>query len=160
MCKSQHDVDIFGSPTDIYQQASIPVALNDRDIIGLSETGKFLAWPTECSILTAPGSGKTGAFALPILQGLLAQPSPFYALVLSPTRELAAQIAQSFKALGSGISLRCATYVLSLGFSILPSANRIGRILGGMDMVSQAIELGKKPHVVVATPVSQPSPTV
>ncbi|KAH8899328.1 ATP-dependent rRNA helicase rrp3-like protein, partial [Thozetella sp. PMI_491] len=104
-------------PTPI-QCAAIPPALKNRDIIGLSETG----------------SGKTGAFALPILHGLLASPSPFYALVLAPTRELAVQIAQSFKALGSGISLRCAT------------------ILGGMDMVSQAIELGKKPHVIVATP--------
>ncbi|KAH6632234.1 ATP-dependent rRNA helicase RRP3 [Chaetomium tenue] len=104
-------------PTPI-QQESIPLALQDRDIIGLAETG----------------SGKTGAFALPILQALLDKPQPLFALVLAPTRELAAQIAQSFEALGSLISLRCAL------------------ILGGLDMVQQAIALGKKPHVVVATP--------
>ncbi|KAK4151003.1 P-loop containing nucleoside triphosphate hydrolase protein [Chaetomidium leptoderma] len=107
----------YKKPTPI-QQESIPLALQGRDIIGLAETG----------------SGKTAAFALPILQALLDKPQPLFALVLAPTRELAAQIAQSFEALGSLISLRCAL------------------ILGGMDMVQQAIALGKKPHVVVATP--------
>ncbi|KAK3294402.1 ATP-dependent rRNA helicase RRP3 [Chaetomium fimeti] len=107
----------YKKPTPI-QQESIPLALQDRDIIGLAETG----------------SGKTAAFALPILQALLEKPQPLFALVLAPTRELAAQIAQSFEALGSLISLRCAL------------------VLGGLDMVQQAIALGKKPHVVVATP--------
>ncbi len=92
--------------------------MQNRDIIGLAETG----------------SGKTAAFALPILQALLEKPESLFALVLAPTRELAAQIAQPFEALGSMISLRCAL------------------ILGGLDMVQQAIALGKKPHVVVATP--------
>lgn len=104
-------------PTPI-QQKSIPVALQDRDIIGLAETG----------------SGKTAAFALPMLQALLDKPQPFFGLVLAPTRELAAQIGQSFEALGSVISLRCAV------------------IVGGLDMVPQSIALGKKPHVIVATP--------
>ncbi|KAL8745715.1 MAG: hypothetical protein Q9190_002186 [Brigantiaea leucoxantha] len=53
---------------------------------------------------------------------------------MAPTRELAYQISQAFEALGSLISVRCAVLV------------------GGMDMVSQAIALGKKPHIVVATP--------
>ncbi|KAK5996741.1 ATP-dependent rRNA helicase RRP3 [Cladobotryum mycophilum] len=104
-------------PTPI-QEKSIPVALQNRDIIGLAETG----------------SGKTAAFALPILQALLEKPQPFFSLVLAPTRELAAQIGQSFEALGSLISLRCAV------------------IVGGLDMVPQSIALGKKPHVIVATP--------
>lgn len=107
----------YKNPTPIQEQ-SIPLALQNRDIIGIAETG----------------SGKTAAFALPILQAILDKPAPLFALVLAPTRELAAQIAQSFEALGSLISLRCAL------------------ILGGMDMVTQAIALGKKPHVIVATP--------
>lgn len=56
-------------PTEI-QRESLPFALEGRDIIALAETG----------------SGKTGAFALPILQSLLTDLTPYYALVLSPTR--------------------------------------------------------------------------
>src|ERR1700761_4253552 len=62
------------------------------------------------------------------------KPQPLFALVLSPTRELAYQISQQFEALGSIIGVRCAT------------------IVGGMDMVAQSIALSKKPHIVVATP--------
>ncbi|KAI9771631.1 MAG: ribosomal RNA processing protein [Geoglossum simile] len=104
-------------PTPIQAEA-IPIALQGRDLIGLAETG----------------SGKTAAFALPILQALMEKPQPLFGLVLAPTRELAYQISQAFEALGSLISVRTAV------------------IVGGMDMVSQAIALGKKPHVVVATP--------
>ncbi|PHH89924.1 hypothetical protein CDD83_4931 [Cordyceps sp. RAO-2017] len=107
----------YKHPTPI-QEKSIPVALQGRDIIGLAETG----------------SGKTAAFALPMLQALLEKPQPLFGLVLAPTRELAHQIGQAFEALGSLISLRCAV------------------IVGGLDMVPQAIALGKKPHVIVATP--------
>ncbi|KAL7810842.1 P-loop containing nucleoside triphosphate hydrolase protein [Trichoderma gracile] len=107
----------YKRPTAI-QAKAIPVALQGRDVIGLAETG----------------SGKTAAFALPILQALLEKPQPLFGLVLAPTRELAAQIGQSFEALGALISLRCAV------------------IVGGLDMVPQAIALGKKPHIIVATP--------
>ncbi|KAI2629421.1 DEAD-domain-containing protein [Xylaria nigripes] len=100
------------------QAKSIPEALAGRDIIGLAETG----------------SGKTAAFVLPILQSLLEHPSPFYALILAPTRELAQQIGQQVDALGATISVRSCT------------------IVGGLDMVAQSISLGKKPHVIVATP--------
>lgn len=62
------------------------------------------------------------------------KPQPLFGLVLAPTRELAHQISQAIEALGSIISVRCAV------------------ILGGMDMIQQAIALGKKPHVIVATP--------
>lgn len=62
------------------------------------------------------------------------KPQSLFGLILAPTRELAYQISQSFETLGSTISVRCAT------------------IVGGMDMVSQSIALGKKPHIVVATP--------
>ncbi|KAK4570146.1 ribosomal RNA processing protein [Recurvomyces mirabilis] len=107
----------FKAPTAI-QAESIPIALSGKDIIGLAETG----------------SGKTAAFALPILQALLDNPQPMFGLVMAPTRELAYQISQQFEALGSLISVRCAV------------------IVGGMDMVPQAIALAKKPHIVVATP--------
>ncbi|OGE57929.1 hypothetical protein PENARI_c001G09322 [Penicillium arizonense] len=107
----------YKAPTPI-QAESIPLALQGRDMIGLAETG----------------SGKTAAFALPILQALMEKPQPFFGLVLAPTRELAYQIAQSFENLGSTIAVRCAT------------------IVGGMDMVPQSIALGKKPHIIVATP--------
>jgi len=62
------------------------------------------------------------------------KPQSLFGLVLAPTRELAFQISEAFEALGSLISVRCAV------------------IVGGMDMVSQAIALGKKPHIVIATP--------
>jgi ATP-dependent RNA helicase DDX47/RRP3 len=84
--------------------------------------------------LAETGSGKTAAFALPILQALLDKPQPLFGLVLAPTRELAYQISLAFEALGSLISVRCAV------------------IVGGMDMVPQAIALGRKPHIIVATP--------
>lgn len=105
------------NPTKIQVEA-MPHALKGKDMIGLAQTG----------------SGKTGAFALPILQALLDSPQAFFACVLSPTRELAIQIAEQFEALGSGIGVRCAVLV------------------GGVDMVQQAIALAKRPHVVVGTP--------
>ncbi|KAI4749186.1 DEAD-domain-containing protein [Aureobasidium sp. EXF-12298] len=107
----------YTKPTPI-QAESIPLALQGRDIIGLAETG----------------SGKTAAFALPILQALIQTPSSLFGLVLAPTRELAYQISEQFEALGSLIGVKCAVLV------------------GGMDMVSQSIALGKKPHIIVATP--------
>eukprot|EP01038_Epipyxis_sp_PR26KG_P007602 gene7602-10351_t len=107
----------WSKPTDI-QAASIPSALKGRDIIGLAETG----------------SGKTGAFAIPILQSLLANPQRLYAVILAPTRELAFQINEVFDALGASIALHCVC------------------IVGGIDMITQAIALAKKPHIIVATP--------
>ena len=105
------------APSEIQAQ-SIPQALQGKDVIGLAQTG----------------SGKTGAFALPILQELLDKPQAFFALVLSPTRELAIQIAEQFEALGAGIGVKTAVLV------------------GGIDMMAQSIQLGKRPHVVVGTP--------
>ncbi|TRY79054.1 hypothetical protein DNTS_021005 [Danionella cerebrum] len=104
-------------PTKIQIEA-IPVALQGRDVIALAETG----------------SGKTAAFALPILQSLLASASRLHSLVLTPTRELAFQIAEQFQALGASIGVSTAV------------------IVGGVDMMSQALILAKKPHVVIATP--------
>ncbi|KAJ7397232.1 putative ATP-dependent RNA helicase DDX47 [Pitangus sulphuratus] len=104
-------------PTKIQVEA-IPVALQGRDVIGLAETG----------------SGKTGAFALPILQALLETPQRLFALVLTPTRELAFQISEQFEALGSSIGVQTTV------------------IVGGIDTMSQSLALAKKPHVIIATP--------
>lgn len=107
----------YKTPTAI-QRESIPIALQGKDVIGLAETG----------------SGKTAAFALPILQALLEKQDHYFGLVLAPTRELAYQISQQFEALGSLINVKCAV------------------IVGGMDMTPQQIALAKKPHIIVATP--------
>ncbi|RCV32190.1 hypothetical protein SETIT_6G237900v2, partial [Setaria italica] len=98
-----------------------PHAIQGKDLIALAQTG----------------SGKTGAFALPILQELLENRDvqhSFFACVLSPTRELAIQIAEQFEALGSAIGLRCSVLV------------------GGVDRMQQVLSLGKRPHIVVGTP--------
>ncbi|XP_063598999.1 probable ATP-dependent RNA helicase DDX47 [Penaeus indicus] len=105
------------SPTSIQKEA-IPVALQGRDVIGLAETG----------------SGKTGAFGLPVLQSLISQPQRLFCLVLTPTRELAFQIKEQFDALGKAMGVTCVV------------------VVGGMDMTQQALELGKRPHIIVATP--------
>ena len=116
LCKAIAGVG-WTAPTEI-QRNSIPEALKGRDVIGLAETG----------------SGKTGAFAIPILQALLSAPQRLFAVVLAPTRELAFQINEVFEALGASIALNSVC------------------IVGGIDMVTQAIALAKKPHVIVATP--------
>ncbi|XP_065836432.1 probable ATP-dependent RNA helicase DDX49 [Oscarella lobularis] len=107
----------FRRPTEI-QLHCIPPILQGKSCMGCAKTG----------------SGKTAAFALPILQHLAADPYGIYALVLTPTRELAYQIADQFRAIGKPIGLRVAV------------------VIGGMDMMRQSIELSSQPHVVVATP--------
>ena len=84
--------------------------------------------------LAATGSGKTAAFALPILQRLSNDPYGIYAVIISPTRELAKQIHQQVLALGSSYNVESAL------------------VVGGLDMVRQSCELDRKPHFVVATP--------
>ncbi|KAJ0571658.1 putative RNA helicase [Helianthus annuus] len=104
-------------PTPV-QQHCIPRILSGEDVLGLAQTG----------------SGKTAAFALPVLHRLAEGPYGVFCLVVTPTRELAYQLAEQFKALGSCLNLRCAV------------------IVGGMDMISQAKMLMQRPHAVIATP--------
>ncbi|GFR62555.1 ATP-dependent RNA helicase DDX49 [Elysia marginata] len=80
------------------------------------------------------GSGKTAAFALPILQKLSVDRYGPYALVLTPTRELAFQIADQFKILGKEVNVNVTV------------------VTGGMDMVKQGHDLNVKPHIIVSTP--------
>ncbi|KAL0129259.1 hypothetical protein PUN28_004158 [Cardiocondyla obscurior] len=116
LCKTCIDLK-WTEPTRIQREA-IPLTLQGKDVIGLAETG----------------SGKTAAFALPILQALLENPQRYFALILTPTRELAFQISEQFDALGSSIGVK--TVVL----------------VGGMDMHAQGMILEKKPHIIIATP--------
>lgn len=113
VCKSLN----WNEPTKIQTEA-IPAALKGQDIIGLAETG----------------SGKTAAFILPILQSLLENPRRLFALILTPTRELAIQIQEQVAALGTGFQIKSAVLV------------------GGMDIMTQTVALAKKPHIIIATP--------
>jgi ATP-dependent RNA helicase RhlE len=108
----------YGEPTPIQVQA-IPPLLAGRDVLGCAQTG----------------TGKTAAFALPILQHLTTQrrttvQRKVRALVLSPTRELAAQIAESFDTYGRNLELR--TTVVFGGVSARPQADALS---GGVDIL-------------------------
>jgi ATP-dependent RNA helicase RhlE len=91
-------------PTPI-QARTIPALLQGRDVLGIAQTG----------------TGKTAAFALPVLQhlsGFRERPQPKHprCLVLAPTRELAVQISRSFDTYGRGLGLRLCTVVGGLGY--------------------------------------------
>ncbi|KAM8960084.1 putative ATP-dependent RNA helicase DDX49 [Pelodytes ibericus] len=100
------------------QENCIPAIMDGRDCMGCAKTG----------------SGKTAAFVLPILQKLSEDPFGIFCLVITPTRELAYQIAEQFRVMGKPLGLKDCI------------------IVGGMNMVAQALELSRKPHVVIATP--------
>lgn len=108
----------YSTPTPIQQQA-IPVILKGRDILAAAQTG----------------TGKTAAFTLPILHLLSTQNSPkgkhpVRALILTPTRELAAQVAESVKTYGSHLPLRSS--VIFGGVNIRPQINALAN---GVDIV-------------------------
>ena len=112
----------YAAPTPIQQQA-IPHLLAGRDLLGIAQTG----------------TGKTAAFALPVLQQLAgaperARPRTPRALVLAPTRELAIQIHDDFRDYGAG---------LGLGQTV---------ILGGVSQRPQVTALSRRIDIVVATP--------
>ncbi len=108
----------YETPTPIQEQA-IPVLLKGRDLLGCAQTG----------------TGKTAAFALPILQLLHQATVPgqrraIKALILTPTRELAIQIDESFAAYGKGLKLKHA--VVFGGVSQNPQVNVLR---GGVDIL-------------------------
>ncbi len=112
----------YTQPTPIQEQA-IPGVMAGRDLLGIAQTG----------------TGKTAAFALPILHRLAANRKPApkrgcRALILSPTRELATQIAENFKAYGS-----------KLGFSVIT-------VFGGVGHGPQRQALARGVDIVVAAP--------
>ena len=109
-------------PTPIQQQ-SIPLILEGRDLVGLAQTG----------------TGKTAAFSLPVLTSLYDQERtgkfrPVQMLVLSPTRELAAQVEDVIKAYASAVNLKSVA------------------IFGGVPFFRQAQALRKGADIVVGTP--------
>jgi ATP-dependent RNA helicase RhlE len=108
----------YERPTPIQAQAITPV-MAGRDLLGIAQTG----------------TGKTAAFALPILHRLAAtpkQPAPrtTRVLVLSPTRELASQIAESFMTYGRGLKLSVAVI-----FGGVKHAAQRKALLGGLDVL-------------------------
>ena len=108
----------YTKPTPIQAQA-IPPLMQGRDLVGIAQTG----------------TGKTAAFALPILNKLIAdrRPAPkggARVLVLIPTRELASQIAQSFKDLSHGLSLK-----ISVIFGGVPAGAQIRALAAGIDVL-------------------------
>jgi ATP-dependent RNA helicase RhlE len=112
----------YTEPTPIQAQA-IPYLLEGRDLLGIAQTG----------------TGKTAAFALPILHRLSANPVPrkrgaVRALVLTPTRELAVQIVENFRSYGRHLGLRSAV------------------IFGGVGQQPQVDNLARGLDVLVATP--------
>ena len=110
------DQEGYLAPTPI-QQGAIPPALAGRDVLGCAQTG----------------TGKTCAFAAPILQRLSeksVQPRVIRTLILTPTRELAIQIQDSFEAYGRYLSLRSA--VIFGGVGQQPQVDKINR---GLDIL-------------------------
>ncbi len=119
------------------QAKAIPFLLQGRDLIGVAQTG----------------TGKTAAFALPILQRLAAHPAPTTpkrprVLVLAPTRELAAQIQQSFSSYGKFMKLSSA--VVFGGVSASPQIRTLAR---GVDILiatpGRLQDLERSKHVVL-----------
>lgn len=114
----------YTMPTPIQQQA-IPAVLDGRDVRACAQTG----------------TGKTAAFAIPLLQLLTQQNNgspnhkrPIQALVLTPTRELAIQVEESFKAYGRFLQLKHLV------------------VFGGVSQVNQVNQLRKGVDILVATP--------
>jgi ATP-dependent RNA helicase DeaD len=101
------------------QAATIPVLLEGADVLGQAQTG----------------TGKTAAFALPILSKVDPKRREPQALVLVPTRELAIQVAEAFQKYAAGLN----------GFHVLP-------IYGGQSYVPQLNALKRGPQVIVGTP--------
>ncbi|MEG0691752.1 MAG: DEAD/DEAH box helicase [Oscillospiraceae bacterium] len=113
----------YETPSPI-QEKAIPPALEGRDVLGCAQTG----------------TGKTAAFALPILQNILKnpiennKPRKIRALVLTPTRELALQIAESFQTYGRYTDINCMV------------------IFGGVSANPQIAQLRDGTDILIATP--------
>ncbi len=108
----------YETPSPIQAQI-IPFVMAGRDVLGQAQTG----------------TGKTAAFALPVLSNIDVKQKDPQALVLAPTRELAIQVAEAFQRYASHIK----------GFHVLP-------IYGGQDYTTQLRQLNRGAHVVVGTP--------
>ncbi len=116
LLKSNLAAKNYVTPSPIQDQ-TIPVALTGKDIIGIANTG----------------TGKTAAFAIPILNRLMANPGE-KALIIAPTRELAQQIETEFRSVAKGSGL-------------------FGTVLiGGANITPQIRDLRQHPQIVIGTP--------
>jgi ATP-dependent RNA helicase RhlE len=116
LIKENLQLNGYQSPTPI-QDKTIPEALNGKDIIGIADTG----------------TGKTAAFAIPILNRIIAQQGS-KALVIAPTRELAQQIEEECRVIAKGSNI----------YSAL--------LIGGTSMGPQLRDLRHNPNLVIGTP--------
>ncbi len=108
----------YEQPSPIQEQA-IPCLLKGHDVLGMAQTG----------------TGKTAAFALPVLNAIDLKSKKPQALVLTPTRELAIQVAEAFQKYAHNLP----------GFHVLP-------VYGGQSMSTQLRALDRGTHVIVGTP--------
>jgi ATP-dependent RNA helicase RhlE len=117
--QSSLDKNRFVNPTPVQAQA-IPPLLEGRDVVATAQTG----------------TGKTLAFAIPLIEALAADPRTknIKALILSPTRELAIQIDEAFRQIAQGVQIRTAV------------------VVGGMSEKAQLHDIQAGAEVVIATP--------
>jgi ATP-dependent RNA helicase RhlE len=107
----------YERPTEI-QERTLDSLLAGRDLLGIAQTG----------------TGKTGAFLIPIIEQLLHRSVKDYALVLVPTRELANQVEEEFKSMTKGLGLYSACFI------------------GGTNINKDLQVLNRSSHVTIATP--------
>lgn len=107
----------FERPTKI-QAGSIPQLMEGRNMIGIANTG----------------TGKTGAFLIPIIEKLLADSASAPSLIVTPTRELALQVEDEFRSLTKGMGFFASCFI------------------GGTNVSSDIVKLRKKNHLVIGTP--------
>jgi len=107
----------YERPTEI-QDKTLEALLRGRDLLGIAQTG----------------TGKTGAFLIPIIDKLLQKRMNPYALVVVPTRELALQVEEEFKSMARGLGLYSACFI------------------GGTNINRDLQKLRRSSHVVIATP--------
>lgn len=107
----------FENPTEI-QDRTLEALLDRKDLLGIAQTG----------------TGKTGAFLIPIIDRLLRENNSFQTLVLVPTRELAVQVEEEFRSLVHGLNLHVSCFI------------------GGTNINRDLQNLRRTSHLVVATP--------
>ncbi len=115
--KQALDLKGYKRPTEI-QDRTLETLMEGRDLLGIAQTG----------------TGKTGAFLIPIIEKLLHRRVNPYALIVVPTRELALQIEEEFKSMAKGVGLYSACFI------------------GGTNINRDLQNLRRNSHVVIATP--------
>ena len=107
----------YAQPTEI-QDRTLEAILTDNDLMGIAQTG----------------TGKTGAFLIPVVHKLIGSKAAFQVLVVVPTRELAVQVEEEFKSIVKGLSLYSACFI------------------GGTSVGRDIATLRKPVHIVIGTP--------